>query len=104
MPQPETGCGTGGIAIASHLHWQGLPARAAGPFGAAILGQLPIARPGRGHRERDVTVELAEQHVELGVFDLPLRMLAERPQFTYHDVRRVGPDLRLTLRPVETQS
>lgn len=36
------------------------------------------------------------------VLPQPLRVLADRPQFSYHDVRRVGPDLRLTLRPVET--
>jgi diaminohydroxyphosphoribosylaminopyrimidine deaminase/5-amino-6-(5-phosphoribosylamino)uracil reductase len=36
------------------------------------------------------------------VLPLPLRALSERPQYSYHDVRRVGPDLRLTLRPVET--
>ena len=36
------------------------------------------------------------------VLPQPLRVLAERPQYSYHDVRRVGPDLRLTLRPVET--
>lgn len=33
----------------------------------------------------------------------PLHTLAERPQFFYHDVRRVGPDLRLALRPMETR-
>jgi diaminohydroxyphosphoribosylaminopyrimidine deaminase/5-amino-6-(5-phosphoribosylamino)uracil reductase len=37
------------------------------------------------------------------VLPQPLRVLAERPQYSYHDVRRVGPDLRLTLRPVETR-
>jgi diaminohydroxyphosphoribosylaminopyrimidine deaminase / 5-amino-6-(5-phosphoribosylamino)uracil reductase len=37
------------------------------------------------------------------VLPQPLRVLAERPQYSYHDVRRVGPDLRLTLRPMETQ-
>jgi diaminohydroxyphosphoribosylaminopyrimidine deaminase / 5-amino-6-(5-phosphoribosylamino)uracil reductase len=36
------------------------------------------------------------------VLPQPLRVLAQRPRFSYHDVRRVGPDLRLTLRPVET--
>ena len=36
------------------------------------------------------------------VLPQPLRVLAERPRYSYHDVRRVGPDLRLTLRPVET--
>ena len=37
-------------------------------------------------------------------FILPhaLRVLAERPLYSYHDVRRVGADLRLALRPVET--
>jgi len=35
------------------------------------------------------------------VLPQPLRLLAERPQYSYHDVRRVGPDLRLTLRPME---
>lgn len=34
----------------------------------------------------------------------PLRALSERPQYSYHDVRQVGADLRLTLRPVETRS
>jgi diaminohydroxyphosphoribosylaminopyrimidine deaminase/5-amino-6-(5-phosphoribosylamino)uracil reductase len=34
----------------------------------------------------------------------PLRVLAERPLYSYHDVRRVGPDLRLTLRPVESRA
>jgi diaminohydroxyphosphoribosylaminopyrimidine deaminase/5-amino-6-(5-phosphoribosylamino)uracil reductase len=33
----------------------------------------------------------------------PLRSLAERPRFAFHDVRRVGDDLRLTLRPAEGQ-
>lgn len=33
-----------------------------------------------------------------------LRSLAERPRFAFHDVRRVGADLRLTLRPVEGQA
>jgi diaminohydroxyphosphoribosylaminopyrimidine deaminase/5-amino-6-(5-phosphoribosylamino)uracil reductase len=37
------------------------------------------------------------------VLPQPLRLLAERPQYSYHDVRRVGPDLRLTLRPVESR-
>jgi diaminohydroxyphosphoribosylaminopyrimidine deaminase/5-amino-6-(5-phosphoribosylamino)uracil reductase len=39
-------------------------------------------------------------------FILPhaLRVLAERPQYSYHDVRRVGADLRLALRPVETRA
>ncbi len=37
------------------------------------------------------------------VLPQPLRALSERPQYSYHDVRRVGPDLRLTLRPVETR-
>jgi diaminohydroxyphosphoribosylaminopyrimidine deaminase/5-amino-6-(5-phosphoribosylamino)uracil reductase len=36
------------------------------------------------------------------VLPQPLRALSERPLYSYHDVRRVGPDLRLTLRPVET--
>ncbi|MGB7905079.1 MAG: bifunctional diaminohydroxyphosphoribosylaminopyrimidine deaminase/5-amino-6-(5-phosphoribosylamino)uracil reductase RibD [Steroidobacteraceae bacterium] len=36
------------------------------------------------------------------VLPRPLRVLSERPQFSYHDVRRIGPDLRLTLRLVET--
>ena len=36
------------------------------------------------------------------VLPQPLRALSERAQYSYHDVRRVGPDLRLTLRPVET--
>lgn len=31
----------------------------------------------------------------------PLRSLAQQPRFEFHDVRRVGADLRLTLRPVE---
>lgn len=31
----------------------------------------------------------------------PLRTLAERARFSFRDVRMVGPDLRLTLRPVE---
>jgi hypothetical protein len=29
-----------------------------------------------------------------------LRALAERARFSFRDVRMVGPDLRLTLRPV----
>jgi diaminohydroxyphosphoribosylaminopyrimidine deaminase/5-amino-6-(5-phosphoribosylamino)uracil reductase len=37
------------------------------------------------------------------VLPQPLCSLAERPQYSYHDVRRVGPDLRLTLRPVESR-
>ena len=37
------------------------------------------------------------------VLPQPLRALSERPQYSYHDVRQVGPDLRLTLRPVETR-
>jgi diaminohydroxyphosphoribosylaminopyrimidine deaminase/5-amino-6-(5-phosphoribosylamino)uracil reductase len=37
------------------------------------------------------------------VLPQPLRTLAERPQYSYHDVRQFGPDLRLTLRPVETR-
>jgi diaminohydroxyphosphoribosylaminopyrimidine deaminase/5-amino-6-(5-phosphoribosylamino)uracil reductase len=32
----------------------------------------------------------------------PLRALSERTRFKYHDVRQVGPDLRLTLRPLES--
>ncbi|MCX7054915.1 MAG: dihydrofolate reductase family protein, partial [Proteobacteria bacterium] len=36
------------------------------------------------------------------VLPQPLRALSKRLQYSYHDVRRVGPDLRLTLRPVET--
>jgi diaminohydroxyphosphoribosylaminopyrimidine deaminase/5-amino-6-(5-phosphoribosylamino)uracil reductase len=36
------------------------------------------------------------------VLPQPLRALAERLQYSYHDVRRIGPDLRLTLRPLET--
>jgi diaminohydroxyphosphoribosylaminopyrimidine deaminase / 5-amino-6-(5-phosphoribosylamino)uracil reductase len=31
----------------------------------------------------------------------PLATLAARPRFNFHDVRQVGPDLRLTLRPAE---
>jgi diaminohydroxyphosphoribosylaminopyrimidine deaminase/5-amino-6-(5-phosphoribosylamino)uracil reductase len=31
----------------------------------------------------------------------PLATLAARPRFSFHDVRQVGPDLRLTLRPAE---
>jgi diaminohydroxyphosphoribosylaminopyrimidine deaminase/5-amino-6-(5-phosphoribosylamino)uracil reductase len=34
----------------------------------------------------------------------PLRVLAERPLYSYHDARRVGPDLRLTLRPLESRT
>ncbi|MEY2919669.1 MAG: hypothetical protein RL261_974 [Pseudomonadota bacterium] len=37
------------------------------------------------------------------VLPQPLRVLAERPLYSYHDVRRIGPDLRLTLRPAETR-
>jgi len=37
------------------------------------------------------------------VLPQPLRALAERPQYSYHDVRQVGPDLRLTLRTLETR-
>ncbi len=37
------------------------------------------------------------------VLPQPLCALSERPQYSYHDVRQVGPDLRLTLRPVETR-
>lgn len=37
------------------------------------------------------------------VLPQPLRVLAERPQYSYHDVRRLGPDLRLTLRPLESR-
>ena len=37
------------------------------------------------------------------VLPQPLRALAERLQYSYQDVRQVGPDLRLTLRPVETR-
>jgi diaminohydroxyphosphoribosylaminopyrimidine deaminase/5-amino-6-(5-phosphoribosylamino)uracil reductase len=36
------------------------------------------------------------------VLPQPLRALGERVRFTYHDVRQVGPDLRLTLRPLES--
>jgi diaminohydroxyphosphoribosylaminopyrimidine deaminase/5-amino-6-(5-phosphoribosylamino)uracil reductase len=36
------------------------------------------------------------------VLPQPLRALSERTRFTYHDVRQVGPDLRLTLRPLES--
>lgn len=36
------------------------------------------------------------------VLPQPLRALGERARFTYHDVRQVGPDLRLTLRPLES--
>ncbi len=38
------------------------------------------------------------------VLPQPLRALAERPHYSYHDVRRIGPDLRLALRPVETRA
>lgn len=31
----------------------------------------------------------------------PLRALADRPQYSFYEVRQVGPDLRLTLRPAE---
>lgn len=31
----------------------------------------------------------------------PLRSLDERQQFRFHDVRQIGPDVRLTLRPVQ---
>jgi diaminohydroxyphosphoribosylaminopyrimidine deaminase/5-amino-6-(5-phosphoribosylamino)uracil reductase len=37
------------------------------------------------------------------VLPQPLRALSERLQYSYQDVRQVGPDLRLTLRPVETR-
>ena len=37
------------------------------------------------------------------VLPQPLRTLSERLQYSYQDVRQVGPDLRLTLRPVETR-
>ncbi len=33
----------------------------------------------------------------------PLASLAERARFRFHDVRSVGPDLRLTLRPLESR-
>jgi diaminohydroxyphosphoribosylaminopyrimidine deaminase/5-amino-6-(5-phosphoribosylamino)uracil reductase len=36
------------------------------------------------------------------VLPQPLRALSERARYTYHDVRQVGPDLRLTLRPLES--
>jgi len=36
------------------------------------------------------------------VLPQPLRALGERARFTYHDVRQVGPDLRVTLRPLES--
>jgi diaminohydroxyphosphoribosylaminopyrimidine deaminase/5-amino-6-(5-phosphoribosylamino)uracil reductase len=32
----------------------------------------------------------------------PLRALSERTRLSYHDVRQLGPDLRLTLRPLES--
>jgi diaminohydroxyphosphoribosylaminopyrimidine deaminase/5-amino-6-(5-phosphoribosylamino)uracil reductase len=35
------------------------------------------------------------------VLPQPLRALSERARLNYHDVRQVGPDLRLTLRPLE---
>ncbi|HWJ07384.1 MAG TPA: dihydrofolate reductase family protein, partial [Steroidobacteraceae bacterium] len=34
----------------------------------------------------------------------PLRSLADRQRFQYRDVRLVGNDLRLTLRPLETEA
>ena len=37
------------------------------------------------------------------VLPQPLRALSERLQYSYQDVRQVGPDLRLTLRPLETR-
>jgi diaminohydroxyphosphoribosylaminopyrimidine deaminase/5-amino-6-(5-phosphoribosylamino)uracil reductase len=37
------------------------------------------------------------------VLPQPLRALSERLQYSYHDVRQIGADLRLTLRPVETR-
>jgi len=37
------------------------------------------------------------------VLPQPLRTLSERLQYSYQDVRQVGPDLRLTLRAVETR-
>ena len=37
------------------------------------------------------------------VLPQPLRTLSERLQYSYQDVRQVGPDLRLTLRPLETR-
>jgi len=46
---------------------------------------------------------LGDQAQPSFVLPQPLRVLAERPQYSYHDVRRIGPDLRLTLRPVETR-
>jgi diaminohydroxyphosphoribosylaminopyrimidine deaminase / 5-amino-6-(5-phosphoribosylamino)uracil reductase len=36
------------------------------------------------------------------VLPQPLRALSERARFFHHDVRLVGPDLRLTLRPLES--
>jgi diaminohydroxyphosphoribosylaminopyrimidine deaminase/5-amino-6-(5-phosphoribosylamino)uracil reductase len=36
------------------------------------------------------------------VLPQPLRALSARARFTHHDVRQVGPDLRLTLRPLES--
>ena len=44
----------------------------------------------------------AETYIRALQTGQPLRVLSERPQYSYHDVRRIGPDLRLTLRPVET--
>jgi diaminohydroxyphosphoribosylaminopyrimidine deaminase/5-amino-6-(5-phosphoribosylamino)uracil reductase len=46
---------------------------------------------------------LGETALPAFVLPQPLRALSERPQYSYHDVRRVGPDLRLTLRPVESR-
>ena len=46
---------------------------------------------------------LGDQAQPSFVLPQPLRVLAERPQYSYRDVRRIGPDLRLTLRPVETR-
>lgn len=34
----------------------------------------------------------------------PLRSLEERQQFVFHDLRRIGPDVRLTLRPAEAST
>jgi diaminohydroxyphosphoribosylaminopyrimidine deaminase/5-amino-6-(5-phosphoribosylamino)uracil reductase len=34
----------------------------------------------------------------------PLQSLSERRNFVYHDVRRIGPDVRLTLRPAEAST
>jgi diaminohydroxyphosphoribosylaminopyrimidine deaminase/5-amino-6-(5-phosphoribosylamino)uracil reductase len=36
------------------------------------------------------------------VLPTPLRTLAGRPRFSFFEVRQIGPDLRLTLRPAET--